>query len=311
MTLPKTLYMGTSEFAVPTLRALGDAGYPVVGVVTQPDRPAGRGLELRASPVKEEALRRGWTVLQPQRLRDPGVTASLAALAPDLIVVASYGQILPKEVLDLPSLACLNVHASLLPRYRGAAPIHRAILEGETETGVSIMHMSPGLDEGDVVLARSTPIGPDEDAGSLHDRLALLGASALLEAVALLREGRASRTPQDPAKATYAPSLKREHCRLDWTRPARRLHDQVRGLHPWPVAETTCAGQPLKVLESRISGGRGDPGTVLTVSGNGVEVAAGEGSLILVRVQPPGRKRMSARDYAIGHPQAVTGRAFA
>jgi methionyl-tRNA formyltransferase len=307
----KTVFMGTSDFAVPSLRALVPELFDVRCVVTQPDRPAGRGLKDRPSPVKTECLERGLTLLQPERVRAPEVLERLSALCPDLLVVAAYGQILPQALLDLPRRACLNVHASLLPRHRGAAPIHRAILEGDRETGVSIMYMSLKLDVGDVLLSRSTPIGPDEDAGALHDRLAVLGAEALVEAVTLLVEGRAPRIPQDPARATYAPALKREHCLLDWTRKARVLHDQVRGLSPWPVAETRFHSEPLRVFRGRPAGGTGPPGTVLSVSGEGIEVAAGDGSLVLLEVQPPGRRRMAARDFASGHPDVRPGSVFA
>ncbi len=306
----KTLYVGTSDFAVPALRALGAAGHVIACVVTQPDRPAGRGLSLKPSPVKEEACRNGWPLLQPESIRSSDVLERLTALRPDLVVVAAYGQILPKPLLDLPRLACLNIHASLLPRHRGAAPIHRAILEGDRETGVSIMHMSEGLDEGDVVLARSTPIDPDEDAGTLHDRLAGMGASTLLEAVELLVQGRAPRIPQDPAKASYASRLGREHCRVDWSRDARVLHDQVRGLCPWPVAETLFRGEALRLFRASPLEGRGIPGSILAVAPEGIEVAAGKGSLLLREVQPPGRKRMGARDFASGHAEIKPGFTF-
>jgi len=306
----KTIFMGTSEFAVASLHSLLSPGYEVVAVVTQPDRPAGRGLALKASPVKETALKTGLRVLQPERMKEPGSVEALAALRPDLMVVVAYGQILPPAVLALPRMACLNVHASLLPKFRGAAPIHAAILEGETETGVTLMHMNEKMDEGDLILSRSTPIGPDETVGELHDRLAVIGASALMEALVLIAQGRATRTPQDPARATYAPSLKRERCRMDWTRTARELHDQVRGLSPWPVAETQFKGGQLRIFRSRFLQ-EGDPhgvaGTIQSVTKEGIVVAAGRDALLLTEVQVAGKKRMGAYELTLGHPDLVPG----
>src|SRR5579885_2241737 len=211
----RILFMGTSDFAVPALQALHSAGYDLPLVVTQPDKPAGRGLELKASPVKKKALELSLEVFQPEKVKTPESVQRLQSLAPDVTVVAAYGQILPPSVLQIPKTACLNIHGSLLPRYRGAAPIHYAVMAGEPETGVTIMHMNEKMDEGDMLLAKKTPIGPAETTGEVHDRLARLGAEGLLEALALLEQGKAPRVPQDHSKATYAPSLKREQCRIE------------------------------------------------------------------------------------------------
>lgn len=299
--------MGTSGFAVPSLLSLDLPAYRVVTVVTQPDRPAGRGLQLRPSPVKEAALGKGWEVFQPEKMRAPEAVDRLKTLAPDLILVAAYGQILPPVVLAAPRLACLNVHGSLLPRWRGAAPIHYAVMNGDARTGVTIMYMNEHMDEGDVLLPKETLIGADETTGALHDRLALLGAEALREALELLRDGRAPRIPQDASRATYAPSLKREHCAVKWDRPARTVADQIRGLDPWPSAETTLEGTGLKLFGATLAEGHGRPGAILSVSPEGVVVAAAEGAVRIEWLQPAGKRKMSPKEFSLGHPAFKIG----
>jgi methionyl-tRNA formyltransferase len=305
--------MGTSDFAVPALRALHQAGYPIPMVVTQPDRPAGRGMELKASPVKNAALELGLPLYQPEKVRFPEVVEALKQAAPDVAVVAAYGQILPLSVLEIPKVACLNIHGSILPKYRGAAPIHYAVMAGEMETGVTIMHMNAKLDEGDMILFKKTPIGPAETTGEVHDRLAPLGAEALLETLTLLAEGKAPRIPQDHAQASFAPSIKKEQCRLNWGKGAAGVVNQIRGLSPWPVAETQWLDLTLRIFSAQVLEGEGpntQPGEVLKVSKDGIEVFAGEGRLLLKEIQPPGKKRMNAHDFSLGHPAMKAGERF-
>lgn len=303
----RVLFMGTSEFAVPALKALRLKGYPIPLVVTQPDRPAGRGLELKASPVKEAALELGLEVFQPEKVRTPDAVEKLKRIDPDLVIVAAYGQILPSSVLQIPKVACLNIHGSLLPKYRGAAPIHYSIMAGDTETGVTIMYMNEKMDEGDILLAKSTPVGPDETTGEVHDSLAKLGAEGLLEALDLLGRGKAPRIPQDPAKASYAPSIKREFCHLDWNSPATRVFNRVRGLSPWPGAETSWKDMELKVHRAALEERKGKAGEILEVTKEGILVGAGTGSVRLKEVQPPGKRKMSAYDFTLGHPEFKVG----
>ena len=298
----RILFMGTPEFAVPSLRRLAADGHSLCGVFTQPDRPKNRGHKLAFSPVKDCALSLGVPVYQPARLRDDIET--IRALAPDLIAVAAYGKILPEAVLSIPPYGSVNVHSSLLPRYRGAAPIHWAVLNGETEAGVTIMAMAAELDAGDVFLQRRTPIGEDEDAQALTARLAELGAEALSETVAALAAGTAVRTPQDPALATYAPMLTRELSPVDWTRSAHAIHCQVRGLLPWPCAVTTALnGEAVKLYRVRETGLSTDlpPGTA-SAEKDGIDVACGDGTLLRVlELQSPGGKRMDAGSWLRGH----------
>ena len=297
--------MGTPDFAVPSLAALLEGGHEICGVFTQPDRPKDRGMKLQASPVKEFAIAHDLPVYQPVKMRDGTALAQIQALAPELIVVAAYGRILPEEILQAPRLGCINVHSSLLPKYRGAAPINWAILNGERETGVTIMYMAPELDAGDIIAQRATPIGPDETAPELFQRLAGLGAELLGEVVAAMEQGPAPRTPQDGAQATYAPMLGRELSPMDWTRSAQALHDQVRGLLPWPAATAELGGTQFKIFRVEDAGkttGRA-PGTVLALTKQGLEVACGQGGVALVReLQAQGGKRMAAPDYFRGHP---------
>lgn len=300
----RTVFMGTPEFALPTLQGLLDAGLPVVGVYTQPDRPSGRGKQLTPPPVKQLALEHHLPVFQPLKLRQPEVVAELQALSPELIVVIAYGQILPKSVLDIPRYGCINVHASLLPRYRGAAPINHAILAGETETGITTMYMDVGLDTGDMLVKRSTPIGADETAGQLHDRLAQLGRETMLETLERLCAGTLVREPQDDALTCYASMLKKEQGLIDWARPASELHNQVRGLDPWPGAYTFLAGEPLKLARTRVlpETAAAAPGTVVGADAGGVRIACGSGVLAVGELQLPGRRRLPAADFLRGCP---------
>jgi methionyl-tRNA formyltransferase len=295
-------FMGTAPFAVPSLRALLAAGHTVPLVVTQPDRPAGRGRATTPPAVKVAAQELGLPVWQPSRLRDEAAVARLAALAPDVVVVAAYGKILPQAILDVPRLGCVNVHASLLPKYRGAAPVQWAIYHGEAETGVSIMRMEAGLDTGPVLLTRTLPIGPDDDAPAVTARLADLGAGALVEALRRLDAGGIAPQRQDDAAATLAPPLEKEQARLDWGRPAKALHDQVRAFRPWPGTVALWDGRPVKILKTRyVSGSCGAaPGEVVAVGPDGIHVAAGDGVLVLVEVQPESRRAQSAVEFARG-----------
>ncbi|WP_053552439.1 methionyl-tRNA formyltransferase [Desulfuromonas soudanensis] len=292
--------MGTPDFALATLEGLLDTGVDLCAVYTQPDRPKGRGNKLSAPPVKELALARGIPVYQPVKLRDPAVVEELRALAPDLIVVVAYGQILPKSVLEIPRYGCINVHASLLPRYRGAAPINQAVIDGEEVAGVTTMVMDVGLDTGAMLIKRATPIGPEETAGELHDRLALLGREAMEETLERLCAGTLRAEAQDDALSTYAPMMKKEDGRIDWSRSAQAIHNQVRGLDPWPGAFTHLDGEVLKIARTRPEPGEGEPGTVLSAGADGVRIACGEGVLLVRELQLPGKRRLSARDFLQG-----------
>ena len=300
----RILFMGTPEFAVASLKRLVEDGHDICGVFTQPDKPKNRGHKLMFSPVKEYALAQNLEVYQPLKMRDGEALGIVESLAPELIVVAAYGRILPEEILNAPQYGSINVHSSLLPKYRGAAPINWAILDGEAETGVSIMYMAKELDAGDVILQKATAIGEDEDALALTTRLAELGAEALAEAVEGLKNGTASRTPQDGSKQTYASMLSKEMSPIDWSRPARAIDCQVRGLIPWPCASTELAGQRFKVYRTA-PGRKTDkaPGTILAAGKMGIEVACGDGqSLCITELQAEGGKRMAASAYLLGHP---------
>lgn len=295
----RVVFMGTPAFAVPALTALARTE-EVTLVVTNPDRPAGRGRTLSAPPVKREAGRLGIPVCQPEKARSPEAVARITSERPDLIIVAAYGQILPQAVLDIPRIGCINVHASILPRYRGAAPINWAIVRGETVTGITIMKMDAGMDTGPMLHVREMPIGDDDTAETMFPKLAVLGAEALIEALGKLREGALTETPQDGEKATYAPMLKKEHGRIDWSRPAWEIRNLVRGMTPWPSAATDHAGRTLKVLSASVREGKGEPGEILSIDRDGIVVACGEGALALMDVQPEGGKVMSSREYASG-----------
>lgn len=292
----RIVFAGTPEFAAQHLQALLDAGRQIVAVYTQPDRPAGRGQKLMPSPVKQLALQHSVPVYQPQTLRDPAAQAELAALKADLMVVVAYGLILPQAVLDLPRLGCINSHASLLPRWRGAAPIQRAIQAGDTESGVTVMRMEAGLDTGPMLLEVRTPIGAEDTGGSLHDRLAALGSQAVVEALAALEAGELPGESQDDSLATYAHKLNKDEARLDWNRPAAELERLVRAFHPWPICHTSLDSAVLKIHAAALGEGQGRPGEILAASRDGLLVACGEGALLLTRLQLPSGKPLSFAD---------------
>jgi methionyl-tRNA formyltransferase len=295
----RVVFMGTPEFAVPSLEALFDLGCDVRAVVSQPDRPKGRGQKVEPTPVAACGARHGARLFQWERLSNESYEA-LSALAPDLCVVTAYGKILPRRYLDLPRLGCLNVHASLLPRWRGAAPIQWAVIEGDTETGVSIMRMDVGMDTGDVALMRRTPIGPDETSGELHDRLSQIGASALKDAVRALCAGELRFETQPSEGVTVARRLEKEDGRIDWSWPAKRVHDRVRGTTPWPGAYVDFTDGPLKIHATRVADGRGEPGAIIAHDPDGPRVACGEGAVTLLRVQRAGRKPVGGAEFLRG-----------
>jgi methionyl-tRNA formyltransferase len=306
---PRVLFMGTGEIGLPVLRWLAAASMvELTGVVTQPDRPVGRSLVLTPPATKSLALTLNVPVLQPEKVRRSEALDSIAALRPDLIVVMAYGQILPKALLEMPALACLNLHASILPRHRGAAPVQAAILAGDAMTGITVMHMAEGLDTGDMVLAESVPIHRRETGGSLHDRLALLGPETLSVALELVLQGKAPRIPQDESLATYAPKLDRDSGEIDWSRDCWYLDRLVRAMNPWPGAFTQIRGtggttRKLKIYRAlpihRLSAGQG---VVERVGRRGIAVGCGEGGLLLREVQMEGRRRLSAQEFVRGFP---------
>jgi methionyl-tRNA formyltransferase len=298
----KTIFMGTPAFAVPSLTALA-AAENVTLVATNPDRPAGRGNRIAPTPVKAEAERLGIPVFQPEKARHPDAIARFAEEKPDLIVVAAYGHILPKAILDIPKYGCINVHASILPRYRGAAPINWAVARGETKTGVTIMKMDVGMDTGPMLHVRELPIGDDDTAETIYPRLAELGAQALVEALQLLHDGKLVETPQDDALATMAPMLKKEHGKVDWTMGARDIRNLIRGLTPWPSVTASHGGKGLRLVEVSVVGEEGQagaPGAIVSVGKEGVVVACGSGALRLDVVQPEGGKAMTSGAWALG-----------
>lgn len=302
----RVAFAGTPEFAVPPLAALAASPHAVVGVLTQPDRPAGRGRLLRASPVKRFAQEHGWPIDQPGTLRTEEGRAHLVAWQPDVLVVVAYGLILPQAALDIPRLGCLNIHASLLPRWRGAAPIQRAILAGDQETGVAIMRMEAGLDTGPVLLERRIPIRADDTAGSLQARLAELGAAALIEALEQLETGRAQPVPQRADGATYARKIDKSEARIDWRRSAAEIERQVRAFQPWPVAEMRVGDEIVRVHRAALGdaalGAGAEPGSVLGLDERGLVVACGDGTIALQTLQRPGRRPVTAREFAATVP---------
>lgn len=300
----RVVFMGTPDFAVPCLDILIQNGHNVVAVVTQPDRPKGRGKKLSPSPVKQKALQYNLDVLQPGKVKDPAFLQELQNLSPDLIVVVAFGQLLPQAMLDLPPHGCINVHASLLPKYRGAAPIHWSILKGETVTGVTTMFMDAGMDTGDMILKSEIAIGPDDTVGLLHDRLMMAGADLLSKTLAEIEAGTASRTPQDHEAATYAPLLTRDIERINWSKSAQEVHNHIRGLCPWPGAYCMHQDKILKLCKSRVhsvSGKYECPGRIQALTTEGVIIETGEGTVELLELQPECRQRMSARDCANGY----------
>ena len=302
----KVVFAGTPEFAGASLEALlTRTAHQVLAVLTQPDRPAGRGKKLTPSPVKVLAQDHGIPVWQPENLKGDDIVARLEALAPDVMVVVAYGLIIPRRILDLPRFGCINVHGSLLPRWRGAAPIQRAIAAGDEETGVGIMQMEAGLDTGPVLLETRCPIGPDDTGGTVHDRLAALGADALVEALSRLPELQASARPQPDQGVTYAHKLSKDDARLDFRLSAAELAQRVRAFDPWPVAWLPWQGQPLRVWAATAVAGTGAPGEVLAVAPQGIDIACGDGALRLEEIQLPGKKRMSVADSLRGHPDLL------
>ncbi len=301
----RLVFMGTPEFAVPALQALLESEDEVVGVVCQPDKPAGRRMALHAPPVKDCARGYAIPVFQPQKIRTPEALAHFQSWQPDLIVVAAYGKMLPTTILDLPPAGCINIHASLLPKYRGAAPIQWAIARGETHSGVTIMQVSEQMDAGPILWQQSLALTPDETGQSLHDRLAELGARALLEALSLWKRGRLAATAQDEHAATYAPLLKKEDGEIDWTRPAVSIEQRIRAFYPWPSAYTWLDGKRLKVLTARLStheaSTRAVPGTIIARQADSLSVATGQGGLTLDTLQLEGKKALPVAAFLAGH----------
>lgn len=305
MTGWRIIFMGTPEFACPTLQTLIDRKENIIATFTQPDRPKGRGQKMQPPPVKELALAHNIPVFQPNRVRTPEVIEQIRQLKPDLIVVVAFGQILPKDLLEIPPAGCVNVHASLLPKYRGAAPLNWCIVNGEQETGVTTMLMDVGLDTGPMLLKTSLPIGPDEGIQSLHDRMSVVGAELLAKTIDGLKQGSITPQEQDDSQSSYAPLLKKEHGLVDWQRTATEIHNQVRGLSIWPGVVTQLDGTQIKLHRTTVADGSGQPGTVINSGKDGIEVACGQGSLIIKELQSSGSKRMDAASFLAGRPIAV------
>lgn len=306
----KIVFAGTPEFAAVALKALHDAGQDIALVLTQPDRPAGRGMRLKPSPVKTLALQLDLPVHQPESLKSEAARRPIAEAGCDVMVVAAYGLLLPQSVLDLPRLGCVNIHASLLPRWRGAAPIQRAILAGDRETGITLMQMEAGLDTGPILARAALAIEPEETAGSLHDRLAALGAREIVALLPRLAAGEVTPEPQDDRLAVYAEKIGKEEARIDWQRPATEIQRQVRAFNPHPGAWTVLHGQVLKLWQVRCCSGRGRPGEVLQASRAGIVVACGEGVLQVLELQKAGGRRVDAAAFLAGHglsPGVVLG----
>ena len=309
----RIVFIGTGEIGVPTLKALLNSEHEVVGIVTQPDKPVGREQQIEAPPIKKALLSGApggralpFPILQPAKIKDQQAIGEIRALKPDLIVVVAYGQILPRDVLEIPRLACLNVHASLLPRWRGAAPIQATIAAGDRETGITVMYMDEGLDTGDILLQRNVEILPGNTGGSLHDRLAQVAPEALLESSRLLAAGKAPRIPQDNALASYAPKLKREHGQIDWSESAEVIERKIRAFNPWPGAFMKLDGRNLKIFSASIVDPGGKPGEILR-SENELVIAAGKRALSLAEVQLEGKRRMTAAEFLRGHRALLHG----
>jgi methionyl-tRNA formyltransferase len=302
------IFMGSAELSCPSLSALlRDPATKVVAVVTQPDRPKGRGLKLTPSPVKTLGLEAGLPILQPQRAREPSFLEELRGLRPDLVVVAAYGQILPGSILNLPVFGCINVHTSLLPKYRGAGPIQWAIINGETETGVTIMRMDEGLDTGDILSQERITIEPDDTSATLHNKLAEIGARLLVQTIPDFVSGKIAPQKQDPAKATYAPKIKKQDGEIDWRQPATVIRDRIRGLNPWPAAFTWLSEpekQRLKILKADVKSDCGAPGTILKADKDALVVACGSDALQVLELQLEGSRAMESRQFLLGHPLA-------
>lgn len=299
----RVVFMGTPDIAATCLKKILADGFEVVGVYTQPDRPKGRHMKMQFSPVKEVALQHNIPVFQPENFREEETVEQLKALKPDLCAVVAYGRILPQKVLDVPARGCINIHASVLPKYRGSAPYQWAVLNGEKETGVTAMYLIREMDAGDIIDVSKTPIGENETAGQLLDRLAVLGADLLSKTLSRFRtEEKVPGMPQDESKVSFAPMLEKSMCPIDWTMPAQQVHDHVRGLHPWPVATMELMGKTFKVHETRVVQGNGKPGEILGLTKAGLKIACGEGAVEITSLQADGGKRMSAPDYFRGHP---------
>ena len=298
----RVVFMGTPDIAATCLKKILSDGFDVVGVYTQPDRPKGRGMKMVFSPVKEVALAHEIPVFQPENFRADADVEALRSLRPDVIAVVAYGRILPQQVLDIPPGGCVNIHASLLPQYRGSAPYQWAVLDGLTETGVTAQHMALKMDAGDVIDVEKTAIGENETAGELLDRLAILGAALLSRVLTRFEQGSVAGVPQDASQVSFAPMLDKSMCPIDWSKTARQVHNHVRGLHPWPVATMELKGQKFKVHATRIVDGSGTPGQILGLTKTGLKIACGEGAVEVTQLQAEGGKRMAAPDYFRGHP---------
>ncbi len=298
----RVVFMGTPDIAATCLNKILDDGFEVVGVYTQPDRPKGRGMKMIFSPVKEVALAKGIPVFQPENFRSDETVEELRALNPDVCAVVAYGRILPQRVLDIPTKGCVNIHASILPQYRGSAPYQWAVLDGLKETGVTAQHMALKMDAGDVIDVAKTPIGPDETAGQLLDRLAVLGADLLSRVLTRFAAGDVAGIPQNEEEVSFAPMLDKSMCPIDWNKTAQQVHNQVRGLHPWPVATMELKGKKFKVHSTKIVEGTGEPGEILGLTKTGLVIACGEGAVEITSLQAEGGKRMAAPDYFRGHP---------
>ena len=298
----RVVFMGTPDIAATCLSKILEDGFEVVGVYTQPDRPKGRGMKMVYSPVKEVAIAHNLPVFQPENFREDETVAELKTLQPDVVAVVAYGRILPQKVLDIAPKGFINIHASILPQYRGSAPYQWAVLDGQKETGVTAMYLCREMDAGDMIDVSNTPIGENETAGELLDRLAVLGAELLSKTLTRVEKGEAEGVPQDASKATYAPMLDKSMCDIDWTKTAQQVHNQVRGLHPWPVATTVLGGVKFKIHATVVVEGSGEPGTILGLTKTGLQIACGEGAIEIRSLQAEGGKRMAAPDYFRGHP---------
>ena len=300
----RVVFMGTPDIAATCLKKILADGFSVVGVYTQPDRPKNRGMKLAFSPVKEVALANGIPVFQPENFREPETVEQLRALKPDVVAVVAYGRILPQSVLDIPEKGCINIHASVLPEYRGSAPYQWAVLQGRKETGVTAMYLCRQMDAGDMIDVAKMSIGPDETAGELLSRLAVLGADLLSATLTKIEDGTVTSEPQDHTLATYAPMLDKSMTPIDWRMTAQQVHDHVRGMNPWPVATTELGGKRFKIYSTAILEGGTDaaPGTVLGLSKTGLQIACGDGAVEIRILQAEGGKRMAAPDYFRGHP---------
>lgn len=303
----RVVFMGTPDIAAVCLNKIIGDGFNIVGVYTQPDRPKGRGMKMVFSPVKELAIKHEIPVFQPENFREDEAVEQLRALQPDVVAVVAYGRILPQRVLDIPKKGCVNIHASLLPQYRGSAPYQWAVLDGLTETGVTAQHMALKMDAGDIIDVAKTPIGENETAGEVLDKLAVLGADLLSRVLSRFEKGEVTGTPQNEENVSFAPMLDKSMCPIDWTKTAKQVHNHVRGLHPWPVATAELAGTKFKIHSTVVVEGKvgATPGTILALTKTGLQVACGEGAVEIRSLQAEGGKRMNAPDYFRGHPLEI------